>query len=214
MAPQETRVVVTKFLRDRPDDSWEFAAAREHNNAYSALERALQMQPAESPRPSPTSGLRGPRRRRLRDGQKWSFLPKDVFPRYLAVNADEGRAGDVQDHMLIERDPHQIVEGSIISAYAIEAHTTRSSNLRGRVRTSRGSTAASRRRPRTPTGFLGKTHPEERFDLELICAPRGAVVTSPATNGPAVESRGRACDAAHQAAVPRRARAVRRHRRS
>ena len=53
-------------------------------------------------------------------GQKWSFLPKGVFPRYLCVNADEGEPCTFKDHMLIERDPHQLLEGIIIAAYAIQ----------------------------------------------------------------------------------------------
>ena len=53
-------------------------------------------------------------------GQKWSFLPKDVFPRYLAVNGDEGEPSTFKDHMLVERDPHQLIEGIVITAYAIQ----------------------------------------------------------------------------------------------
>jgi len=79
MAPQETRVV-TKFLRDRPDDSWEFGRRASNNNAYSALERALQMQPAELTQAVTTSGLRGRGGAGFGTGQKWSFLPKDVLP--------------------------------------------------------------------------------------------------------------------------------------
>lgn len=86
---EETRLV-TKFLRERPDDSWTFEAARTHNAAYSALERALTMEPATIVEEVQTSGLRGRGGAGFGAGQKWSFLPKDVFPRYLAVNADEG----------------------------------------------------------------------------------------------------------------------------
>ena len=121
MAAEETRVI-TKFLRERPDDSWEFAVAREHNDAYAALEKALTMEPDALVEEVQKSGLRGRGGAGFGTGQKWSFLPKDIFPRYLAVNADEGEPATFKDHMLIERDPHQIVEGSIITAYAIQAH--------------------------------------------------------------------------------------------
>jgi len=71
------------------------------------------------------------------------------------VNADEGEPATFKDHMLIERDPHQIVEGSIISAYAIE-RTTRSSTCgasshSARIDCSKPSTT------RTPTGSSART---------------------------------------------------------
>ena len=47
---------------------------------------------------------------------------KDVFPRYLAVNGDEGEPSTFKDHMLVEGDPHQLIEGVIITAFAIQAH--------------------------------------------------------------------------------------------
>ena len=121
MAVEETRIV-TKFLRAREKDSWTFEAARKHNKAYSALEKALGMEPATIVAEVQASGLRGRGGAGFGAGQKWSFLPKDVFPRYLAVNADEGEPSTFKDHMLIERDPHQIIEGAAITAYAIQAH--------------------------------------------------------------------------------------------
>src|SRR6185295_18540039 len=101
MAAEETRVI-TKFLRDRPDDSWQYDIARQHNKAYSALEKALGMEPAQLVDEVTKSGLRGRGGAGFGTGQKWSFLPKDVFPRYLAVNADEGEPATFKDHMLIE----------------------------------------------------------------------------------------------------------------
>ncbi len=70
-----------------------------------------------------TSGLRGRGGAGFGTGQKWSFLPKDVFPRYLAVNGDEGEPSTFKDHMLVEGDPHQVIEGVIITAFAIQCHT-------------------------------------------------------------------------------------------
>ncbi len=119
--PKETRIV-TKFLRSRPDDSWTIDAALGRNKAYTMLEEALGRAPEQIVDHVTKSGLRGRGGAGFGTGQKWSFLPKDVFPRYLAVNADEGEPATFKDHMLIARDPHQIVEGSAISAYAIQAH--------------------------------------------------------------------------------------------
>src|SRR5262245_12255521 len=118
---QETRII-TKFLRERAEDSWTMAAARAHNDAYGALAKALKMEPAEIVAEVTTSGLRGRGGAGFGTGQQWSFLPQGVYPRYLAVNADEGEPATFKDHMLIEGDPHQIVEGTIITAYAIGAH--------------------------------------------------------------------------------------------
>jgi NADH-quinone oxidoreductase subunit F len=54
-------------------------------------------------------------------GSKWGFLPKGAYPRYLIVNADESEPGTFKDRMIMEYDPHQLLEGIILTAYAIEA---------------------------------------------------------------------------------------------
>jgi len=66
------------------------------------------------------SGLRGRGGAGFSAGMKWSFLPADTFPRYLVVNADEGEPATFKDHQLIERDPHQLIEGTAIAAYALK----------------------------------------------------------------------------------------------
>jgi NADH-quinone oxidoreductase subunit F len=53
---------------------------------------------------------------------KWGFLPKNGEPRYLLCNADEGEPGTFKDRMMMERAPHQLIEGMIISAFAIGSH--------------------------------------------------------------------------------------------
>src|SRR5512144_29134 len=56
-------------------------------------------------------------------GTKWSFMPKEVKkPHYLVVNADEGEPGTFKDRSIMELNPHALVEGCIIGAYAIGAH--------------------------------------------------------------------------------------------
>ncbi|MGQ9489863.1 MAG: NADH-quinone oxidoreductase subunit NuoF [Anaerolineae bacterium] len=54
-------------------------------------------------------------------GMKWSFLPAGKYPRYLVVNADESEPGTFKDRMIMEYDPHQLIEGIILTCYAIEA---------------------------------------------------------------------------------------------
>jgi NADH-quinone oxidoreductase subunit F len=169
-APEETRVV-TKFLRARPKDSWTFDAARKHNKAYSALEKALRMEPAQILEHVTTSGLRGRGGAGFGTGQKWSFLPKGVYPRFLAVNADEGEPATFKDHMLIEGDPHQIIEGVAITAYAIEAHHA-FIYIRGEL-----ALGAERLQQAVEdayaNGYLGTNILKSGFDLEVI-VHRGA----------------------------------------
>ena len=116
----ETRMTTT-FLRSRPDDSFTIEAALEHG-AYEMLPVAFAKEPGDIVQMVADSGLRGKGGAGFGTGQKWSFLPKDVYPRYLAVNADEGEPATFKDHMLLEGDPHQLIEGIVIAAYAIQAH--------------------------------------------------------------------------------------------
>jgi NADH-quinone oxidoreductase subunit F len=113
----ETRIV-TKRLRERPHDSWTLAAARE-TGGYQALEKALSMDPAAIAEEVKTSGLRGRGGAGFPTAQKWSFLPAGVEPRYLVVNGDEAEPSTFKDRMLLERDPHQLIEGIAIASVAL-----------------------------------------------------------------------------------------------
>ena len=69
------------------------------------------------------SGLRGRGGAGFPTGMKWGFVPKDSpKPKYLVVNADESEPGTFKDRELMTRSPHRLVEGVILSAYAIDAH--------------------------------------------------------------------------------------------
>jgi len=70
------------------------------------------------------SNLRGRGGAGFPTGKKWGFMPKDddPRPRYLVANADEMEPGTFKDRLLLEGDPHQLIEGMIIAAYAIGAH--------------------------------------------------------------------------------------------
>ena len=112
------------------------------------------------------SGLRGKGGAGFGTGQKWSFLPKDVYPRYLAINGDEGEPCTFKDHMLVERDPHQIIEGVILTAYAIQAHHAfiylRGEFALGAERLGQALADAYAR------GFVGENIKGSGFDLEII----------------------------------------------
>jgi NADH-quinone oxidoreductase subunit F len=70
------------------------------------------------------SGLRGRGGAGFPTGMKWSFVPKDSpKPKYLVCNADESEPGTFKDRLLMEKDPHATVEGTLIAAYAIQSHT-------------------------------------------------------------------------------------------
>jgi NADH-quinone oxidoreductase subunit F len=91
------------------------------NGGYVQLDRAFKMKPEEIIDEVKKSGLRGRGGAGFATGVKWSFLPKNGEPRYLLCNADEGEPGTFKDRMMMERAPHQLIEGMIISAYAIGA---------------------------------------------------------------------------------------------
>ena len=91
------------------------------NGGYQALRKALQMTPDEVITQVKNSGLHGRGGAGFPTGTKWSFVPKDAPVKYLAVNTDEGEPGTFKDRLIVERDPHSILEGVIISAYAVGA---------------------------------------------------------------------------------------------
>ncbi len=69
------------------------------------------------------SNLRGRGGAGFPTGVKWGFVPQDTFPKYVVVNADESEPGTFKDRQLLEGNPHQVIEGAAIAAYAIQAET-------------------------------------------------------------------------------------------
>ncbi|MBX3027708.1 NADH-quinone oxidoreductase subunit NuoF [bacterium] len=97
----------------------------ERDGGYQAARQALGgMEPAALVELVKASGLRGRGGAGFPTGVKWGFLPKDnPKPRYLCVNADESEPGTFKDRQIIERNPHLLIEGTLLSAYAIQSHT-------------------------------------------------------------------------------------------
>jgi NADH-quinone oxidoreductase subunit F len=92
------------------------------NGGYDALRKALTtMKPEEVTDAVKASGLRGRGGAGFPTGLKWSFIPKDIFPRYVTVNADESEPGTFKDRQIIEKNPHQLIEGTALCAYAVRA---------------------------------------------------------------------------------------------
>src|SRR6185437_16161575 len=108
-------LIVTKDIDAPGLDTLE--VYRQHAG-YQGLEKALkEYQPEELVEMMKKSGLRGRGGAGFPTGLKWSFLAK-TEPRYLCCNADESEPGTFKDRMLMEKNPHQLVEGVIITSYA------------------------------------------------------------------------------------------------
>jgi len=89
---------------------------------YRALERApTEMTPAQVTEEVKAASLLGRGGAGFPAGVKWGFCPPGVFPRYVVVNGDESEPGTYKDRILMERDPHQLIEGTLIACYAIGA---------------------------------------------------------------------------------------------
>lgn len=100
-------------------DEFRFLEGYKKNGGYTNLEKALKMQPQAIIDEVKASGLRGRGGAGFSTGMKWSFLPKNNEPRYLVCNADEGEPGTFKDRLMMERAPHQLIEGMIMSAFAV-----------------------------------------------------------------------------------------------
>ncbi len=92
------------------------------NGGYTAFEKAMNtMKPEDVVEEVLKSGLRGRGGAGFPAGRKWSFLPKNgKKPIYLCVNADESEPGTFKDRELMEKEPHMVIEGALITAYAIK----------------------------------------------------------------------------------------------
>src|SRR5206468_1115936 len=89
---------------------------------YANLKKYLSMTPDEITEQVKKSGLRGRGGAGFPTGLKWTFLPKDnPKPRYLCVNADESEPGTYKDRVILENDPHQLVEATVVSCHAIRS---------------------------------------------------------------------------------------------
>ena len=109
-----------------PDRVFATLADYESTGGYQGLRKAItELQPKEVQQWVKDAGLRGRGGAGFNAGLKWSLVPMDANVskiRYLVVNADEMEPGTFKDRLLLEKDPHQLLEGMIIAAYAIQAN--------------------------------------------------------------------------------------------
>lgn len=94
------------------------------HDGYAALKKALTgMKPDDVTNEVKKSGLRGRGGAGFPAGMKWSFIPKDISPKYIVVNGDESEPGTFKDREIMENNPHQFIEGVALCAYAVGAET-------------------------------------------------------------------------------------------
>jgi NADH-quinone oxidoreductase subunit F len=91
----------------------------EATGGYEGLKAAMAKTPAEVIDEVKAASLLGRGGAGFPAGVKWGFCPPGVFPRYLVVNGDESEPGTYKDRLLMERDPHQLIEGALIACYAV-----------------------------------------------------------------------------------------------
>jgi NADH-quinone oxidoreductase subunit F len=140
---------------------------------YQALKKALtEMKPEQVQEEVKKAGLRGRGGAGFPAGVKWGFIPKDLDkPRYLCVNADEGEPGTFKDKYILSHDPHLLIEGIVLAAYAVGIHSAYV-YIRGEYE------LIARRLEQAiaeayAKGYLGRNILGAGFDLELV-VHRGA----------------------------------------
>jgi NADH-quinone oxidoreductase subunit F len=140
---------------------------------YTAVEKAIKtMTPEEVVEEAKKSGVRGRGGAGFPMGMKWGFLAKpEGVPRYLVCNADESEPGTFKDHHLMKCIPHLLIEGMIISSFALGAHKS-FIYVRGElmyvIRILEKAIAEAKAQ-----GFLGKNILGSGYDLELVVQPGG-----------------------------------------
>jgi NADH-quinone oxidoreductase subunit F len=137
------------------------------HDGYEGLKRALGMSPQEIIEEVKASGLRGRGGAGFPTGAKWGFIRQDSGnPVYVCCNADEGEPGTFKDRELMERDPHQLIEGIAITSYAVGCNRAfiymRGEFLEPARKMERALAEAYDR------GYLGKGVAGSGFDLDIV----------------------------------------------
>ena len=163
--PEEVRIV-TRRMRAFPQDSWTLERALDDDGYAAARKVVTQMSPDDLIELVKESGLRGRGGAGFPTGVKWSFVPKDVFPKYVVINHDEGEPGTFKDREIAEFDPHLVIEGITIAAWANQANKA--------FIYCRGEFALGSRRldqaiaDAYAKGFLGRGIFGSDFDLDIV----------------------------------------------
>ncbi len=114
--PAEVKVISKRFGLPNSASIDTYVA----HEGYQAFMKAVEMTPEQIIEELKISSLRGRGGAGFPTGMKWSFIPRDnPKPKYVVVNADESEPGTCKDRLLIENDPHQLIEGCLIAARTI-----------------------------------------------------------------------------------------------
>ena len=112
--------VLTKYVGEKNSYTLDFYL--KNQRGYEGLRKALTLKPNDIIEQVKASGLRGRGGAGFPTGLKWQFVLKDTpKPKYICCNADESEPGTFKDHVLMERNPHLLIEGCAIACYAIGA---------------------------------------------------------------------------------------------
>ena len=118
--PRETRRILKNINREGWNTSIDCYLA---DGGYEELKKALGMEPKAVIDEVKKSGLRGRGGAGFPTGVKWTFIPpNNTKPVYLVCNCDESEPGTFKDRYIVHQDPHQLIEGMVISSYAVGAH--------------------------------------------------------------------------------------------
>jgi NADH-quinone oxidoreductase subunit F len=141
------------------------------NGGYQAIRKAIpHIVPQELADMVKQSGLRGRGGAGFLTGAKWGFIPKDpTLSKYVVCNADESEPGTFKDRLLMEKDPHQIIEGIILASYAIGANQA-FIYCRGEFFEANRILRRAVQEAKTK-GFLGKNILGSNFSLEIVVHP-------------------------------------------
>ena len=161
--PREKRIIFKNI--DRPGWTNDIECYL-HDGGYEELKKAFTMKPEQIVNEVKASGLRGRGGAGFPCGVKWGFIkPGGSKPVYLICNADESEPGTFKDRYIIHQDPHQLLEGMIISCYAVNARLAyiyiRGEFPEGAKILERALAEAKEQ------GFLGKNILGSGFDLEI-----------------------------------------------
>ena len=184
------------FKNRRPGETV-FLDGYRKTGGYQGLDKALKtMSPAEVRETVKASGLRGRGGAGFSTGLKWSFFPADApGPKYLVCNGDEMEPGTYKDRVLLETDPHQLVEGMITAAYALQVPVGFIFIRYAYEGCPQRPGAGHRRSPRR--GLPGTGHPRQRL--------RSSSSTSTAAPGATSAAKKPPCSTASKGSAPTRA---------
>ncbi|PIE81534.1 MAG: NADH-quinone oxidoreductase subunit F [Chloroflexi bacterium] len=137
------------------------------HGGYDGLKKALGMATGDVISVVRDSGLRGRGGAGFPTGVKWGFIPKGEGEKYVIINTDESETGTFKDRELSEYNPHQVIEGAIIAAYAIGAKTIYN-YFRGEFMDA-GYAMEEAVQEAYKAGFLGKDIQGSGFDCHFYC---------------------------------------------